>query len=184
MKKLFVFPAIAIALSFAACGGSENKDASTTTEETTASEETASSGSESTETETVPGIEDVELSNQISVEGNDEMKFNKDLLRVKAGEEVELTFKNVGDLPKESMGHNFIILAPGVDVATFGAEAVGAADNDYIPKTSLSSVIAHTKLLGPGEEDKITFTLEKGVYTYICSFPGHFGVMQGKIVAE
>ncbi|TYR38182.1 azurin [Sphingobacterium phlebotomi] len=176
MKRLFVFPAIAIALSFAACGGSENKSTSTTTEET------ATTGSATTET--VPGIENVELSNTLAVEGNDQMKFNKDLLRVKAGEEVQLTLKNVGELPKESMGHNLVILKPGVDVATFGGEAVAAADNDYIPKTSLSSIVAHTKLLGPGEEDKITFTLEKGVYTYICSFPGHFGVMQGQIVAE
>ena len=178
MKKLFVFPAIAMALSFAACGGSENNNTSATTEETS----TADAGVASTET--VPGIENVELSNQPVVEGNDQMKFSTELLRVKAGEEIQLTLKNVGELPKESMGHNLVVLAPGVDVATFGAEAVGAADNDYIPKTSLSSVVAHTKLLGPGEEDQITFTLEKGVYTYICSFPGHFGVMQGKIVAE
>ncbi|PRD46169.1 plastocyanin/azurin family copper-binding protein [Sphingobacterium haloxyli] len=178
MRKLFVFPAIAIALSFAACGGSENKNNSATTEET------ATTSSDGAATETVPGIENVELSNKIVVEGNDQMKFDKELLRVKAGEEVELTLKNVGELPKESMGHNFVVLASGVDVATFGSEAVAAADNDYIPKTSLSSVVAHTKLLGPGEEDKITFTLEKGVYTFICSFPGHFGVMQGKIVAE
>lgn len=175
MKRLFVFPAVAIALSFAACGGSENKGTATTEETTT---------TESTPTETVPGIEDVELSNTIVVEGNDQMKFDTELLRVKAGEEIALTLKNVGELPKESMGHNLVVLNPGVDIATFGGEAAASADNDYIPKTSLSSIVAHTKLLGPGEEDKITFTLEKGVYTYICSFPGHFGVMQGKIVAE
>lgn len=179
MKKLFVFPAIAIALTFTACGGSENNDTSNST-----TEEPTEVTSGNTSTETVPGIEDVELSNTIVIEGNDQMKFDKELLRVKAGEEVEVTLKNVGELPKESMGHNFVVLNPGVDVATFGAEAVGAADNEYIPKTSLSSVVAHTKLLGPGEEDVITFTLEPGVYTFICSFPGHFGVMQGKIVAE
>ncbi|WP_437920894.1 plastocyanin/azurin family copper-binding protein [Sphingobacterium sp. LRF_L2] len=176
MKRLFVFPAIVIALSLAACGGSENKSTSASTEETATSEPTA--------TETVPGIENVELSNTISVESNDQMKFDKELLRVKAGEPVELTLKNVGTLPKESMGHNLIVLKPGVDIATFAGEATGAADSDYIPKTSLSSIAAHTKLLGPGEEDKISFTLEKGVYTFICSFPGHYGVMQGKIVAE
>lgn len=177
MKKLFVLPAIAIALSLTACGGSDTK---TTT--TTATEEAPAT--ETTPTETVPGIENVELSNTITVEGNDQMKFNVELLRVKAGEPVELTFKNVGELPKEAMGHNFIVLNPGVDVATFAGEATAAADNDYIPKTSLSSIQAHTKLLGPGEEDKITFTLEKGVYTFVCSFPGHYGIMQGKIVAE
>ncbi|SFT13311.1 plastocyanin/azurin family copper-binding protein [Sphingobacterium wenxiniae] len=175
MKRLFILPAVAVALSLAACGGSDNKT-TTTTGETAATE--------STPVETVPGIENVELSNTIAVEGNDQMKFDKELLRVKAGETVELTLKNVGSLPKESMGHNFVILKPGVDVPTFGSEAVAAVDNDYIPKSSLSSIVAHTKLLGPGEEDKITFTLEKGVYPFLCSFPGHFGIMQGKIVAE
>lgn len=177
MKRLFVLPAVALALSLAACGGNENKSTSTATEENKTEEA-------STATETVPGIENVELSNTLSLEGNDQMKFNKELFRVKAGEPVELTFKNVGTLPKESMGHNVVILNPGVDVATFGGEATSAADSEYIPKTSLSSIAAHTKLLGPGEEDKISFTLEKGVYTFICSFPGHFGMMQGKIVAE
>ncbi|WDF68103.1 plastocyanin/azurin family copper-binding protein [Sphingobacterium oryzagri] len=176
MKRLFVFPAIAIALSLAACGGSDNKATTTTTEESTTAETPAA--------ETVPGIENVELSNTISIESNDQMKFDKELLRVKAGEPVELTLKNVGTLPKESMGHNLIVLKPGVDIATFAGEATAAADADYVPKTSLSSIAAHTKLLGPGEEDKISFTLEKGVYTFICSFPGHYGVMQGKIVAE
>jgi len=177
MKKLFVLPAIAIALTMAACGGSDNKTTTTATEETSATEETAS-------TETVPGVENLEISNTIAIEGNDQMKFDKELFRVKAGEPIELTLKNVGTLPKESMGHNLVVLKPGVDVATFGGEATSAADNDYIPKTSLTSIAAHTKLLGPGEQDKITFTLDKGVYTFICSFPGHFGMMQGKIVAE
>jgi len=177
MKKLCILPAIALSLAFAACGGSENK--STTT---SATEETATT--ESANVESVPGIENVTLSNTWTVEGNDQMKFDTELIRVKAGEPVELTLKNVGSLPKESMGHNFVVLKPGVDIATFGAEAVSAIDNDYIPKTSLSSIVAHTKLLGPGEEDKISFTLEAGVYPFLCSFPGHFGVMQGKIVAE
>ena len=48
-----------------------------------------------------------------------------------------------------------------------------------------SDVIAHTKLLGPGESDEITFKVpDAGVYDFICTFPGHFGTMRGKIVAE
>ncbi|MBE8713286.1 plastocyanin/azurin family copper-binding protein [Sphingobacterium hungaricum] len=174
MKKVFLAPILALALGISACGNNEKKAAETTATETeTPAVET-----------TVPGIENVTLSNTWTVEGNDQMKFNTELIRVKAGEPVEITFKNVGEMPKESMGHNLIVLQPGIDLPTFGAEAAAARDSDYIPKTSLSSIIAHTKLLGPGEEDKITFTLEKGVYTYLCSFPGHYGIMQGKIVAE
>ena len=177
MKKYFLIPAIALAVTFASCGGGDTKneaDNSTTTTEESSSDAV----------ETVEGIENVTLSNSWTVEGNDQMKFNTELIRVKAGEPLELTLKNVGSLSKESMGHNFVVLKPGVDLATFGGEAAAAADNEFIPKSSLSSIVAHTKLLGPGEEDKITVTLDKGVYDYICSFPGHFGMMKGKIVAE
>ncbi|WP_033564794.1 plastocyanin/azurin family copper-binding protein [Sphingobacterium sp. SYP-B4668] len=175
MKKLFIIPALALAVAFASCGGESKK--ATTSENTAPTEETAP-------VETVPGIENEAISNTISLEGNDQMKFSKDLFRVKAGEPVELNFKNAGEMPKEAMGHNVVILTPGTDLATFGGEAAGAAADEYIPKSSASSIIAHTKLLGPGETDKISFTLEKGVYSFICSFPGHFGIMQGKIVAE
>ncbi|MFD2600323.1 plastocyanin/azurin family copper-binding protein [Sphingobacterium corticis] len=176
MKKIFIAPLAALAIGLASCGGntdSEKKD-NTPSEEATPVSESA----------TVPGIENVEISNTWKVEGNDQMKYDVNLIRVKAGEPVELTLKNVGELPIESMGHNLVVLNPSVDIPTFGSEASAAADNGYIPKSSLSSIVAHTKLLGPGEEDKISFTLEPGVYPYICSFPGHFGIMQGKIVAE
>ncbi|TCV13671.1 azurin [Sphingobacterium alimentarium] len=175
MKKYFLIPAVAVALGLASCGGDNTNNTNTT-----ATTEQSSNDA----TPTVEGIENVNISNSWTVEGNDNMKFDTELIRVKAGEPLEITLKNVGSLPKESMGHNFVILKPGVDVATFGGEAAAAADNEYIPKSSLSSVVAHTKLLGPGEQDKISVTLEKGVYEYICSFPGHFGMMKGKIVAE
>jgi len=176
MKKLFFAPAIAVMIAFASCG---SNNTNTDTNNTTATEESTDAA-----VVTVPGIENVTLSNAWTVQGDDQMKFDTNLIRVKAGEAVELTFKNAGTMPKESMGHNFVVLKPGVDLATFGGEAAAAADNEYIPKSSLSSIVAHTKLLGPGEEDKITFTLEKGVYDYICSFPGHYGIMKGQIVAE
>lgn len=179
MKKLFVLPVIALAVSIASCGGNS------TTKENSSTEQTAEqTTAEVAETEKIPGIENVELSNTLALEGSDAMKYDKNLFRVKAGESVELTFKNAGTMPKESMGHNVVILKPGTDLATFGGEAAGAQADEYVPKSALSSVVAHTKLLGPGETDKITFTLEKGTYDFICSFPGHYGVMQGKIVAE
>lgn len=182
MNKLFIIPVVALSLAFASCGGNNSKS-----EDHAGHDHASHNHTEHTEnasTATVPGIEDVTISNTWKVEGNDQMKFDTQLIRVKAGEEVVLTFKNAGTMPKESMGHNLVILKPGVDLPTFGGEAAGSVDNEYIPKSSLSSIVAHTKLLGPGEEDKISFKLDKGVYDYICSFPGHYGVMQGKIVAE
>lgn len=170
MKKVFLFSAVAGLALAVACGSpSESTDsASTTTAET---EAPVTSGSGAT----------VEL----SLEGNDLMQFDKNEFTVKAGDQIVLTFKNVGELPKESMGHNVIVLKPGTDVAAFGGEAIKAADNEYIPRTFMSSIIAHSKLLGPGETDVIEFVLDTpGEYPYICSFPGHYGIMQGKIIVQ
>ncbi len=179
MKKLFFVPALAGVLCLAACGGGQSNSSTETAAETTspsAADEAIAS---------IPGIEAVELSNTIELEGNDQMKFDKTLFKVKVGETVKLNFKNAGSLPKEAMGHNVVVLLPGTDLASFGGEAVRAQAEEYIPATFASSIVAHTKLLGPGENDSIEFTLnDKGVYPFVCSFPGHYGIMQGNIVAE
>jgi len=176
MKQVFLIPVVAGAVFIAACGGNQTKEESADT--TTATTEAAPDVN-------IPGLDTVAVSNELSLEGNDLMKYNKTLFRVKAGQAVKLTFKNVGEMPKESMGHNVVILQPGTDLPAFGGEAIKAPDTEYIPVTFASSIIAHTKLLGPGETDAIEFTLDqKGVYPFVCSFPGHYGVMQGKIVAE
>ena len=85
------------------------------------------------------------------------------------------------------MGHNVIILKEGTDVEAFALEALKDKASDYVPQsaTMKNDIIAHTKLLGPGESDTITFTIaDKGVYTFICTFPGHHGTMHGQIVVE
>lgn len=182
MKKLFLAPTVAAVLFLAACGGSQNADTATSTNETTETTTDAASAA----TASVPGIDAVSVTDHIELEGHDNMTFTGgDLFKVKAGQDVKLTLKNVGKLPKESMGHNVVILKPGTDHAEFGGQSFKAKDNDYIPATFSSSIVAHTKLLGPGESDTITFKIdEPGVYTYICSFPGHFGTMKGTIVVE
>jgi len=174
MKKLFLAPAAAAVLFLASCGG-----------ETKTANDTAATDATTTEaTTTTPGTSNLEPA-VFTIEGNDQMKFDQKSFTVKAGQEVQITLKNVGTLPKESMGHNFVVLAPGTDLAAFGGEAFKAKDDDYIPATYASSIIAHTKLLGPGESDTITFTIpEAGEYEFLCSFPGHWGTMNGKIIVE
>lgn len=177
MKKLFIIPALAVAVAFSSCGGSGSSSDNASNDNTEVAE---------TETSTVSSeASDLEINNTIVIEGNDQMQFDETRFRVEAGEEITLTLKNVGELPKESMGHNVVVLVPGTDIASFGADAVGAVDTDYIPTESEDVIVAHTDLLGPGEETTITFTIdEAGVYPFLCSFPGHFGSMKGEIYAE
>jgi azurin len=124
------------------------------------------------------GISEVYLS------GNDQMKYNKSQITVSAGDEVVLTFEHVGKLPKESMGHNFVLLKKGTNVQEFGQEALEYKDNDYIPQDS-DVIIVHTEMLGGGQKTTITFQApEKGDYDFICSFPGHVALMNGIFTVE
>lgn len=126
-----------------------------------------------------------QLSNVLTLEANDQMQYNKTEFKVVAGKEVTLTLKHTGTFDKNAMGHNFVLLKQGTDLQTFEQKALTAKDNDYIPKSESASIIAHTKLLGGGESDTITFkVMEKGTYDFICSFPGHAAVMKGKLIAE
>lgn len=133
----------------------------------------------------IPGLDTIKANNVILLTGNDRMQYSDTLFKVKASEKVQLTFRNIGKMPKNSMGHNFVLLSQGTDFTNFATEAMKARDNDYIPQQLSSSIIAHTKLVGPGETDKITFTVpNKGIYDFLCSFPGHYGTMRGKLVVE
>ncbi len=121
---------------------------------------------------------------EVVIEANDNIKFNKTEIRVKSGERITLTLNNVGKMLKMSMGHNFVILKKGVDMEKFAGEAMVAANTDYIPNEG-KDVIVHTKMLGGGESDTITFDAPaKGTYEFLCSFPGHWINMRGKFIVE
>lgn len=121
---------------------------------------------------------------EVTIESNDRMQFNLNEIKVEAGQTVVLTLKHVGKLPKAAMGHNWVLLKQGVDIQTFGAAASKAAGNDYIPEGT-EDVIVHTDLIGGGQETTIEFTApEAGTYDFICSFPGHYALMKGKLIVE
>jgi len=120
----------------------------------------------------------------IVLTGNDQMQYSTKAIEVAAGSQVTLVMQNAGTMPKESMAHNFTLLKPGTVLADFGTKAMAAKATDYIP-TGDPAVIVHTKLLGPGESDTIKFTAPPaGEYPYMCTFPGHFAVMNGILTSK
>lgn len=119
----------------------------------------------------------------ITLEANDLMKFNLTEFSTVSGKEVKLTLHNVGKLPKQAMGHNLVILKAEADVQPFAIAAPTSVATDFIPESQKDKIIAHTKLLGAGESDTITFTAPApGKYPFICSFPGHFALMHGSMI--
>lgn len=166
MKKHFknsIFAIICI-LALSACGSSDTK--------TDATKQDANA------TTSANGV-------TLEIEANDQMQFNLTELKAIAGQEITLVLKNVGKMDKTVMGHNVIILKAGTDVAEYAKKAMLAKDTEYVPASDSESVIAHTKLTGGGETDTIKFTIaEKGTYEFICSFPGHYALMKGKLIVE
>lgn len=124
--------------------------------------------------------------NQIELTGNDNMRYSQTHFTVRVGEPVTLRFTNVGSLPKEVMGHNVVVLESGAEVEPFGLAAAEVPDNDFIPTKAefADQIVAHTSLLGPGDSEEITFTLdEPGDFPFICSYTAHFRIMNGIIRA-
>lgn len=133
---------------------------------------------------------------EFTIGGDDQMRFVKpdaptELYKTMEADasckEVKVTIKNIGKLPKQAMGHNWILTStPWAEVAPEAAKAGLAAD--YVPKTD-KRVVAYTKLVGPGESDTVTFKtdkLEKGkAYDYLCGFPAHANAgMVGKFTLK
>ncbi len=131
-----------------------------------------------------PKIE-AKTENEITIilNSDDLMRFDKNMLLVESGQKITLTLNHIGKMDKSVMGHNFVLLKKDVDVTAFAEKAVLAKNNEYIPEGD--EVLVYTKLIGGGESDTITFDApEKGYYTYICTFPGHWGLMKGKLVVK
>jgi len=134
----------------------------------------------SSETEAAPSEPGV-----IELTANDQMKFSQSEIRVKAGETVKLRLANVGKMPKQAMSHNWVLIQPMSD-GEINALGMKAANNppSYLPQDQ-SAIIVHTAMLGGGESDTIEFTAPPaGTYPFICTFPGHYAIMRGKLVSE
>lgn len=121
---------------------------------------------------------------EIAIEANDMMQFSTKTLSVPAScQEVTLTLAHTGKMAAQSMGHNVVITdTANVQAVGTGGMAAGL-DNNYVTPND-NRVYAHTKIIGGGESTSITFSTKDmskdGNYSFFCSFPGHWAIMQGK----
>jgi len=114
---------------------------------------------------------------EISVKG-DAIAFDKDRCEATAGTEVVMAFDNVSGFSQ----HNWVLVRDGTKDAVAQRGTAAGPDNDWIQPND-PDVIAHTKLLGPGEAGEVRFTApEPGIYQFVCTFPGHNSVMFGDFV--
>ena len=117
----------------------------------------------------------------------DTMKYSVNTIEAHPGEKITVQLKNEGNMPKEAMGHNWVLLKAGVDPQAYATAALTAKAQDYQPASMADKVIASIKTLGPKETGSVTFTAPAapGKYAYVCSFPAHCQVgMKGVLVVK
>ena len=125
---------------------------------------------------------------KVTVDSTDQMSFDTKAIEIdKSCKQFTVELTHSGNLPKNVMGHNWVLTTEAnmQPVATDGMAA--GIDKDYL-KAGDERIIAHTKIIGAGEKDSVTFDVSKlkadEKYSFFCSFPGHISMMKGAVVLK
>jgi azurin len=121
---------------------------------------------------------------EIKLEAGKNLTFATPTLRAKPGEAIRLVFKNPDVVP-----HNWVLLKPGT-LATVGELTnrmladPDAVRRHYVP--SSKDVLVYTEIVAPQQSTTIYFRAptDKGRYPFLCTFPGHWMVMNGELIVE
>ena len=180
MTKTLLSPALVASLLFlAGCGGGEKSSGTSA----------PAAATPSTPAAAAPAAAPVAEENGVKVvhlTGDDTMRYNLTTIEAAPGQKLRIELKNIGKMPKQTMSHNYVQLQPMSDaeINAFGISA-SMVPPAYLPKDQ-SKIIAHTDMIGPGETTSVEFTApsEPGTYPYLCTFPGHFATMRGKLIVK
>jgi azurin len=122
----------------------------------------------------------------------DKIQFIYDIkeFTVKPGQKVKLTLINPADSVTRQP-HNVLIVKPGKKDVVGMAANNGMADPAFLTTKNAipesPEILHHSKLVQAGQQDTIEFTApaEVGDYPYLCTYPGHWAIMNGVMkVAE
>jgi putative heme-binding domain-containing protein len=120
----------------------------------------------------------------VRLETGKNLTFATRSLRAQAGERIQLTLYNPDVVP-----HNWALVKPGTlqHVGELSNRLVAdpeAFARHYIPQTN--DVLFYTDVVPPQEEFAIHFRAPSvpGRYPYLCTFPGHWMIMNGELIVE
>lgn len=114
-----------------------------------------------------------------------EMKYDLQTFTVEVGKPVEIIFEN-----PDFMQHNLLIVQTGsLEIVGKAADKLASdpqgAEKNYVPE--IPEVLFSTRLVNPQQTVTLKFTApaKAGDYPYVCTFPGHWSIMNGvmKVVA-
>lgn len=120
----------------------------------------------------------------VTIEAGTNLTFKTTSFQVKAGEPIALTFVNPDVVP-----HNWALIKAGTlprvgDLVNKMVAEPDALARHYIPKTD--DVLAYTDLVYPQDRYTIYFRAPSapGRYPFLCTFPGHWMVMNGVMIVQ
>jgi azurin/sugar phosphate isomerase/epimerase len=112
------------------------------------------------------------------------LQYVQKQLTAKAGEKLTLILKNPDVVP-----HNWVLARPGSlqklgDLCNLMITDPQGLARHYVPDSK--DVLAYTDMVNPKQDFTIHFTApaEKGDYPFLCTFPGHWMVMNGVLKVE
>jgi putative membrane-bound dehydrogenase-like protein len=107
------------------------------------------------------------------------LQFSKKEFTVAAGKPVIIVFEN-----PDAMQHNFVVGKPkSLEIIGTAADklitAKDGAERNYVP--SVPQVLFSSPLVNPDQTYRLKFTAPStpGDYPFVCTFPGHWRIMNG-----
>ncbi len=114
----------------------------------------------------------------------EQMRYDTPRLVVEAGKPFEVILENMDVMP-----HNIVFVEPGTRKAV--AESVQTMPPTQLDKHGRAyvkekdkRVLDASRLLEPGKKEtlKLTAPETEGEYEYVCTFPGHWMIMWGRLI--
>ena len=112
------------------------------------------------------------------------MQYDLKSFTVSAGKTVEIVFEN-----PDAMQHNLVIGKPkSLEKIGKAADKMitdpNGATNNYVPE--MPEILFSTALVNPDQTVRLRFTApaKPGEYPYICTFPGHWRLMNGVMIVK
>lgn len=113
----------------------------------------------------------------------EQMRYNTARLVVEASKPFEIIFENPDFMP-----HNLVIAQPGsreeigTDAQAMAPDRLDDQGRAFIPANA--KILTATRLLEAGQSERLKFTAprKEGKYELVCTFPGHWMAMWGKLI--
>lgn len=115
------------------------------------------------------------------------MLYTVNQFSAKPGQPVKIVFTN-----PDATDHNLVIVRPGA-LADVGMAANAMArdpknaNSDFIPASQKNQILHAAPMIGPTRKSQVHVLRfnapeEPGIYPFVCTFPGHWIVMNGNMV--